>query len=174
MVKVRESQHSLEKSKTMPAFSVGYFNQSMIGEYSIDGVSQNIDGRERFQGIQATLSIPIWARPDAGRMKAAKINKEIARNDAEYFKTQLYSEYERVVQDYFKYKASIAYFEENGLPQAELIIENSKISFESGAINYLEYIQNLSIGIDLKNNYINLLMQYNESIIAIEQLAGNI
>lgn len=172
MIKVSETQYSLEKSKTLPMFSVGYFNQSMIGNHIVDGTSQYYDGSQRFQGLQATLSIPIWARPDIGRIKAAKLNQEKTANEAAYYKTQLHSEYERVIQNYYKYKASIVYYEENALPQAELIIENSKISFENGAINYLEYIQNLTIGLDLKNNYINLLIQYNESIIAIEHLAG--
>ena len=39
---------------------------------------------------------------------------------------------------------------------------------------YVEYVQNLTTGIDIKTKYLNLLNQYNKTIIAIEYLAGNI
>lgn len=81
-------------------------------------------------------------------------------------------EYERVVQEYLKFKTTLSYYEEKALPQADLILENSTKSFENGAINYVEYIQSLTSGIEIKNKYLNLLNQYNQSIIAIEFLAG--
>jgi cobalt-zinc-cadmium resistance protein CzcA len=172
MIQIREKESSIEKSKIIPEFSFGYFNQSLIGSHLVDGVEQSFGANQRFSGIQATISIPIWAKPDVARVKAANLEKQKAINDAAYYHSLLLSEYERVVQDYYKFKVSLEYFENNALPQAELILSNSTKSFDNGAISYVEYIQSLNTGIDIKSNYLTLLMQYNESIIAIEFLAG--
>ncbi len=173
MISVRENETWVNKSKLWPEFSVGYFNQSLIGTYNVDGSDQYFGGSQRFTGIQAGISIPIWARPDVARINAAKLNQQKAESDARYYKTVLYGEYERVTQNYFKYKAMLEYYQNNGLPQADLILTNSRKSFENGAINYVEYIQGLDNGINIKTFYLTLLAQYNQSIIEIEYLAGN-
>jgi len=172
VISIREKERSLEKAKVLPEFSLGYFNQSMIGNLNVNGTDQYFDASRRLQGVQAMVSIPIWARPDVARIKAAKLNRQRSETDAAYFRTVLLGEYERVVQDYFKFRSTIEYYESNALPQAELILSNSKKSFENGAIDYVEYIQSLNNGIAIKSNYLNLLLQYNRSIIAIEYLVG--
>ena len=171
-ISIREKERSVEKAKVLPEFSLGYFNQSMIGNLNVNGTDQYFDASKRLQGVQATVSIPIWARPDAARIKAAKLGRQRSESDAAYYRTVLLGEYERVVQDYFKFRSNIEYYEANALPQAELILSNSKKSFENGAIDYVEYIQSLNNGITIKNNYLDLLLRYNRSIIAIEFLAG--
>ncbi len=172
MVNIREQERSILGSKILPDLSVGYFNQSIIGIQNVNGSDQFYDASQRFQGVQATISIPIWAKPDIGRIKAAKLQQQKAATNAAYYKTLLMGEYERVVQDYFKFKTTIEYYEDVALPQADLILSNSKKSFENGAIDYVEYIQSLNTGLDIKSNYLTLLLQYNQSIIAIEYLAG--
>jgi heavy metal efflux system protein len=172
LISVKEKEKAVNQSKFLPNFSVGYFNQSLIGNYTIDGRDQFVGGSQRFTGIRASISIPIWAKPDLARIEAAKLNQQRAETDAKYFRTILRGEYERVVQDYSKFKVTLEYYENNALPQAELILSNSKKSFENGAIDYVEYIQSLNNGLDIKSNYLILLLQYNQSIIAIENLAG--
>ncbi|MGJ8661602.1 MAG: efflux RND transporter permease subunit, partial [Bacteroidota bacterium] len=173
LINVREKETSVNKAQFLPDFSIGYFNQSLIGNYSINGSDQFFGSSQRFTGVQATISIPIWAKPDLARIKAAKLNQQKAQTQADYYQVVLLGEYERVVQDYLKYKYTIETYETNALPQAELILSNATKSFESGSIDYVEYIQGLNNGLEIKNNYLNLLNQYNQSIIAIEYLAGN-
>ena len=172
VISIREKETAVSKSRFLPEFSVGYFNQSLIGNYSVNGSEQFFDGSQRFSGVQATISIPIWAKSDLAQIKARELNQQRAATDAAYYRSILLGEYERVVQEYFKYAATIEYYQNNALPQAELILSNSKKSFENGAIDYVEYIQSLNNGIDIKSNYLNFLMLYNQSIIAIERLAA--
>jgi cobalt-zinc-cadmium resistance protein CzcA len=172
LIEVREKTWTLEKAKIAPEFSIGYFNQSLIGYHEKDGTEQYYDNGQRFTGVQASISIPIWAKPDAARIKAAKIHRQQAETDASYYQSLLFGEYERVVQDYLKYSTMIDYYENNALPQADLILSNSKKSFENGAIDYVEYIQGLDNGLSIKSSYLDFLNQYNQSIIAIEYLAG--
>jgi cobalt-zinc-cadmium resistance protein CzcA len=77
-----------------------------------------------------------------------------------------------VVQDYYKYKSLLDYYENIALIQSDLMIDNATKSYNNGNINYLEYIQVMNNSINIKNNYLNLVNNYNQSIIAIEYLMG--
>ena len=48
---IAEQNKKLETASTLPDFNVGYFNQSLIGVQSINGVDVNFDGSKRFQGF---------------------------------------------------------------------------------------------------------------------------
>lgn len=172
LISVRDKEISLNKARILPEFSIGYSNQSLIGNYNINGTDHFFGGSQRFSSVQATISIPIWAKSDLARINAAKLNQQKAKTKADYYQTALLGEYERVVQDYLKYKYTLETYETNALPQAELILKNATKSFEGGAIDYVEYIQGLNNGLEIKNNYLNILNQYNQSIIAIEYLGG--
>ena len=171
-VNVKEKEVALNSAKLLPEFTVGYFNQSMIGNHTKNGVDRFYSNSQRFSSVQATISIPLWVKPDRARIKAAKLDREKAESDAIYGQKVLKGEYERVVQEFFKYKTTLKYYKEKALPQAELILSNSKKSFDNGAIDYVEYMQGLTNGIEIKSNYLSVLNQYNQSIIAIEYLVG--
>jgi cobalt-zinc-cadmium resistance protein CzcA len=172
MIDIKEQEYKVNKSNILPDFSVGYFNISMVGNYNINGVNTYLDGGYRFQGVQATVSIPIFVKDDIANAKAKKIDKQIAETHANNYQVYLKSQFERVVQDYYKYKYLLDYYENLALVQSDLMIDNAIKSYKNGNINYLEYIQIMNNSTDIKKNYLNLLNNYNQSIIAIEYLMG--
>ena len=172
LIDVKEQEYKVNKSSVLPDFSVGYFNMSMSGNYTINGVNTYLDNSYRFQGVQASVSIPIFIRDDLAKSKAKKIDRQIAENNAFNYQVYLKSQFERVVQDYYKYKSMLEYYENSALIQADLMIDNASKSFQSGSINYLDYIQVVNTASDIKMNYLNLINNYNQSVIAIEYLVG--
>jgi len=78
-----------------------------------------------------------------------------------------------LVQENEKYRQSLTYFETAALQQADALIEQAGMSFKAGAIDYMEYVQSLRQGIDIRNNYLETLNAYNQSVIAIESLFNN-
>ena len=172
LIQIKEQQTKVNKATILPDFSVGYFNISMQGNYNVNGVDTYLDQSYRFQGVQATLSIPIFVRDDIAKVNANKIEQQIAQTNADYYQTYLMGEFERVAQDFIKYKAMLDYYENAALQQANIIIENTNKSYKNGNINYLEYVQSIATALNIKNKYINVLNSYNQSIIAIEYLVG--
>lgn len=172
-VNIKEKEVSLNKAKLLPEFTLGYSNQSMIGNHTNNGIENYYDSSQRFSSAQATISIPLWFKSDKAIIKAAKLDMQKAEATAKYGEELLKGEYERVIQEYLKYKTTLKYYKDKALPQAELILSNSKKSFENGAIDYVEYMQGLTNGIEIKNSYLEVLNQYNQSIIAIEYLKGS-
>ena len=76
------------------------------------------------------------------------------------------------MQEYNKLQSSLNYFEGEALPQADLIISNSELSFKSGEISYSEQLVNLTLAIDIQQEYLNTVWQNNQIVIEIEQLLG--
>lgn len=172
LVSSSEKQVSVNKGNYLPEFTLGYYNQSMIGNHTVNGVELYYGNGQRFQSVIATVSIPIFTKATKSKVNAAVINQEIAQTNADYFLTQVESQYQIAVNEYLKYKSQLLYYENNVLAQIELIIVNSDKSYKSGNINTLEYIQSLNMAIELKNKYNTTLNKYNQSIIEIEYLIG--
>ncbi|MFA6922930.1 MAG: CusA/CzcA family heavy metal efflux RND transporter [Bacteroidales bacterium] len=163
-IQINSIEIKVEKLKLMPEYSVGYFNQS----------NKDIHTGYRFTGIQAGISIPLLFFSQSAKIKASKINELISQNNYEYYKTVIFGEFQSLSQEYLKYKTSIEYYEKIAIPQSELIIEQSGKSYRAGNIDYLEYILNLDKALDIKSNYLQMLYQYNLSVIAIGKITGKI
>jgi cobalt-zinc-cadmium resistance protein CzcA len=102
----------------------------------------------------------------------AKIEEKIAQSQIELNKTQLEGELQNLLQEYYKLQGTLNYYQNEALPQAELIIDNSEKSFKSGDVSYTQYLQNLTLANSIQTEYLNTLYQYNQSIIVIEALLG--
>lgn len=169
-IDIANAEKAVQSAKMLPDISVGYFNQSLIGGQTSDG---NIAGSSnRFTGIQAGISIPLFYGSYKASIKSAKLRENMAQTNADYYSTVLQGQYEQQLQEVLKYQGSLGYYRDKAVPQANLIIGNAQKSFENGAIDYVEYFQNLNQGLELKFNYLNTLNGYNQAIINLEYLIG--
>ena len=169
-IDIANAEKAVQSSKMLPGFSVGYFNQSLIGSQTASG--DIAGGSTRFSGVQAGITIPLFYGSYKANIKSAKLNEQMAETNANYYSTVLQGQYEQQLQEVLKYQGSLGYYRDKALPQADLIIGNAQKSFENGAIDYVEYFQNLNQGLELKFNYLNTLNGYNQAIINLEYLIG--
>lgn len=171
-VEVAALETRLERSKLMPDLKVGYFNQSIKGEQTENGVARTFTASDRFTGVQAGIAIPLWFGPQAARIKAAGINKLKAQTDADAVRQELINQLEGVRGEYLKDESSLSYYEQSANPQALLIINQATASYRAGALDYSDYIQSLNRALQIKTNYLEVLYHYNQSIITIETILG--
>ncbi|MBB6270093.1 cobalt-zinc-cadmium resistance protein CzcA [Pedobacter cryoconitis] len=169
-VEIADRSLRVERAKAGPDFTVGYFNQSLIGSQTINGQEQFFSAGKRFQSVQAGISIPLFYKPFAGRIKAAKIEKQIAQNEFSLFQTNLQAQYKQAEQDLLKNSHSIDYYEKNALPNVNLILKQSQIAFQSGDIGYLEFSQALRTYSDIRFSYLQAINQYNQSVYTLQYL----
>lgn len=169
-IDIANAEKAVQSAKMLPDISVGYFNQSLIGGQTSNG---DIAGSSnRFTGVQAGISIPLFYGSYKASIKSAKLREIMAQTNADYYSTVLQGQYEQQLQEVLKYQGSLGYYRDKAVPQANLIIGNAQKSFENGAIDYVEYFQNLNQGLELKFNYLNTLNGYNQAIINLEYLIG--
>ena len=128
----------------LPDLSIGYFSQTIDGTLDANGVA--FRNGYRFSGIQAGITVPLWVAPHVARIKAAGISEAVARTNSEQFSKALSSSYDELMQEYAKFKGSVDYYEQQAVPEALMIVNQSTLNYKSGSLNYLDYVLSLGRG----------------------------
>jgi cobalt-zinc-cadmium resistance protein CzcA len=165
-------ERRVELSRMAPDFNIGYFSQTMQGVQDVNGSPRNFDAGDRFDGVQAGVSIPLVFGPYTAKNKAARIRQEVARNNAEYYNTLLLGNYKSLLDEFDKNKKTVDYYELQAVPEADLIIDQATRSYKVGALDYLDYIIMLNHALTIKQSYLDALNSYNQTIISIDFITG--
>lgn len=169
---ILQTSIKLEKAKTYPDVSFGYFSQTLIGTQNIDGTDKYFSGKSRFQGWQVSLFVPLWLKPFKARINSLQLSAE-----ANQFKTQqtannLKLEIGNTQVELNKNQASLQFYETKGLPQASLILQNAQKEFKGGQIGYLEYFQAFNRAYGIKNSALDVQLKFNQTLIKLQYLTG--
>jgi len=173
-IELSRMETKLEKSKLLPDLSIGYFSQTIRGEQTVNGVPRTFGSGDRFTGIQAGVAVPLWFGSNAAKIKAARLQEKVSQFSAENYSKSLLGNYNSLLGEYAKYNNSLNYYEKQAVPEADLIIDQASKSYKAGAIDYLDYIQSLSRALSIKQNYLDALNNYNQTIVSIEFITGKI
>ncbi len=173
-VEVSMLEKKLERSLMMPGFSFGYFSQTMQSIQEVNGLPRTFGRSDRFRGVQAGIEIPLWYRPYTSRLKAAMLKEKVAQTNAEYFSKSLSGNYRSLLGEYTKLFNSLEYYEKQAIPEADIIIEQSTLSYKAGSMDYLNYILSLNRALTIKQNYLDALNNYNQTINSIDFITGKI
>jgi heavy metal efflux system protein len=173
-VEISHFEKKLEQSRMMPDFSVGYFSQTMQGTQEINGMPRTFGAGDRFNGIQAGIAIPLWFAPNTAKTKSARLKELVSQTNAENYSKSLSGNYRSLLSEYTKFSNSVAYYEKQAVPEANLIIDQASRSYKAGAMDYLEYIHNLDQALSIRKNYLDALNNYNQTIISIDFITGKI
>jgi len=163
-IEISKRETQVERLKLMPDLSVGYFNQT----------NKDMDNAYRFTGVQVGVAIPILFFSQSAKIRANRINEQIAQNNFDYYNIVAQGELQTLMEEYSKLKSSLDYYENNAIKQSDLIIVQSGKSYLAGNIDYVEYVLNLDKALSIKSNYLQTLNDYNQSIIAIDKLLGKL
>lgn len=169
---VAAKEINVEKSKLLPDFNVGYFNQSLVGTYDVNGSSKYYGAGKRFQGIEAGISIPLFARPQKARIRAAEINRQRKEAEMQAFYFSLSQRGSLLLSELRRISIQLDYYRKTALPQAQLLIRTSQRAFEVGEMDYYQLSQSLNNANSVRRQYIELLNQYNQSAIELELITG--
>ncbi|MBZ4188915.1 CusA/CzcA family heavy metal efflux RND transporter [Niabella beijingensis] len=171
-IEIADKAIGVERAKAGPDFNVGYFNQSIKGNYTVGGQNQYFGGSKRFQGLQAGISIPLFFKPYGSRIKAAKIERMVAESEYNLYETNLSKQFSQAYQDMIRDNRSLEYYEKSALPNVDLILKQAQIAFQNGEIAYVEFLQALRTYTDIRFNYLGTVNQYNQSIFKLQYLIG--
>lgn len=171
-VNVSEANKKLEQSQLLPDLNVGYFNQSLYGSPDYRNTTAFADGNTRFQGVSVGVSIPLWIKPQLAKIKATENYTNMAQSQYELYEKNLQGQYMQAFETYIKYKQSLDYYENNALATAKIITDHALKNYQQGNLGYIELSQGLLRALSIQTTYLNIVQQYNQSIITIEYLIG--
>ncbi len=162
-VSMARFERQAESSRFLPDLEIGYFNQS----------NKELSPTARYSGIEAGIAIPLFFGAQKGKIQRAKLNEKIAETTLNYQQNAMRHRLHILTQENRKYMESVEFYEKAALTQADQIIKQANLSYQAGAIDYLEFVQNLKQGIEIRQGYLETLSAYNQSVIAIEHLIYN-
>lgn len=171
-ISVAEKQKKLEIANILPTITAGYFNQSLIGFQNVNGDTKYFGPADRFQGWQLGMGIPLWWSPQIAKIKAVRIQEQLAQTQFDLYHRQLKGAFQQAMQAYLKSRNNLKYYKTAALPNATLILSQAKTAFEKGEISYTEYLINLQNALGIQENYLQALNLYNQKIITLEFLSG--
>ena len=158
---IAQKNIALQKAKALPGLAFGYFNQ---GE-------RNTPIGNRFR---VGFTVPLWFGQYKSNINAAKTEWEINKQKRLGFQQQLSIQLSQAKSELAIYIQSLQYYNNSGIPKANEIIGTAKRFFESGANDYISYLRNINDAYSIKLKYVEAIKNYNQSIITIQYLTGNL
>ncbi len=164
----------MESAKLLPDITLGYFNQSLIGNgETANGTPTVFNSGDRFTGVQLGLSIPVFFNAHTAKIKAARIHKMENKAQLEAVTNHTQSQLKMAMVSLKKDQQNLEFYRLNSLPQAELLLKQSQRGFQEGEIEYVEYVQGINRALNIQTKYLAFVNQYNQTLIKIEQLIVN-
>jgi cobalt-zinc-cadmium resistance protein CzcA len=173
-VEIVHLEKQLELSRAMPDLRIGFFSQTMFGTQEINGIPHTFGAQDRLKGMEAGITIPLWFPQYVSKVKASKIREQEAITKAGYVSQSLTENYQSLVDECLKFRTSVEFYEKQALPEAQLIIDQSVRSYKAGALDYLDYVLSLNRALSIRQNYLDALNSYNQTVIKIEFITGKI
>ncbi|HET8962600.1 MAG TPA: TolC family protein, partial [Chitinophagales bacterium] len=122
---------------------------------------------ERFSSVQFGIGIPLFFGAQKANIDAAKSLELISENNYQLGQQLIKSEYESAFKKFKIQLATVRYFEETALQNADIITETATKQFENGDINYLEWTMLINNAISIQSNYLDAVNDLNQSVIQL-------
>ena len=158
---ISQQQIGLERARSLPGIMVGYYNQA----------SRETATQLRFR---FGLTLPVWFGQYRSRTVAAQTGLQLARQRTSAQVQTLSVDLQQAQGDFNKYRASLDYYETTGLRQSDDLINTARRLFESGQNDYVSYLRTINDAYAIRLRYLEAMRSYNQSLLTINYLTGNL
>ncbi len=152
-------QTTLETRARLPEWRLGFLNQSIERTYG-------------YNALHLGASFPLFTKAQTARVQAARIQEQIQETQLSYTVRQLATELEVARARQQSLAATLQYYENSALPQATLIRQTALTAYTSGDIGYVEFFAAIQQAYLLQEEYLNSVLEYDISLIRIEEILG--
>ncbi|RDY60032.1 CusA/CzcA family heavy metal efflux RND transporter [Flagellimonas nanhaiensis] len=148
----------LEENRLFPDISLEYFQGTNNGL----GAS--------LYGVQMGLRIPIFFFGHSSRVKSSKIDTKITSLENRDLTIATQTKYENLMSALKQRAKELDYYEQEGDLLSKEITKAALGNFQNGEIDFFQYIQSLENAFEIQINHLDVLNQYNQTVIAINYL----
>lgn len=159
--RVNQQQLSLARHRVMPGLVFGHLNQ---GEKET----------ETYYRFRVGFTVPLWFWQYSGDIKAAKVGVALGEQQLLVQQQQLTADLQTALSQYTSAQQALAYYETQGLRQADDLIQTARRFFESGNTDFVTYIRTINDAYAIKKKFLETLRDYNQSIINIHYITGDL
>lgn len=150
-----ENQVAVAKAALQPQWTLGYFNQSIRPDFSL-------------QGLTLGASVPLWRKEPKAKIERAIIEVASSKIETDLQSKLLNTAYQRAQVRAQLYQNRIT---ENGtqlLTNARLLEDLANVQLTNGAIDFFKFVLSLESVFQAKREYYQLINDYNQAIINLE------
>ncbi|RTQ47487.1 CusA/CzcA family heavy metal efflux RND transporter [Hymenobacter gummosus] len=169
-VRVSRAETRVQQAQNKPTLSLGYLNQSLIGPQVVDGVARNYGASDRFQAVQAGVALPLWTKPQRARVEAARLQEQAAAFTARRTRLELAARLDELRARQQQQQQRLQFYEQTALPQAVVITRLATLAFKAGETGYAELLLSLERAQRLRLDYLDAVLQHNQTVIDLEYL----
>jgi cobalt-zinc-cadmium resistance protein CzcA len=152
------AEKRLEENRLLPDLNLEYFQGTNKGL----GTS--------LYGIQLGLKIPILFFGHSSRLKSSKINAQITELENQQVTIAANQTYQGLLNQLEQQSKELVYYENEGQELSEQIIKAAMGNFQNGEIDFFQYIQSLENAYEIQLDHLDVLNQYNTTVLAINYL----
>jgi outer membrane protein TolC len=151
----------VERSRFLPGITVGYLNQGPL--------STPVGFRFR-----AGITVPLWFWQYTARIQAAKTGMRIAEFQSAAQTQQMSVQLIGARAAQARSVAALIYYEESGLKNAAGIEHAAGRFFNAGETDHMTYLRTLNETYTIRFNHLDAVKNYNESVLQLNYLSGNL
>ncbi|WP_281987776.1 CusA/CzcA family heavy metal efflux RND transporter [Aquimarina aggregata] len=140
----------------------------LLPNFNLQGGLQRVNGNSGFYSYQAGISVPLFSGSERSQAKAAKIDSEIAKANADFTQRQLQSGYQQAIQAYQKWKVSWHFYRDKALPLAEEQRKGALLAYKEGAVDYAAFTQIIRDAIQTEIDALDALDNYLKSVFELQ------
>ncbi|HET8735644.1 MAG TPA: CusA/CzcA family heavy metal efflux RND transporter [Pricia sp.] len=140
----------------------------LLPKINLQGGIQKVNGDSGFYTYQAGVSLPLFAGPERGRKKAAKVEWEIAEVKASFKQQQLRSSYGQALESYQKWRHSWHFYRNEALPLAKEQRKGALFAYTEGAVDYAAFTQIIRDAVQTEMDALEALENYLKSIFELQ------
>ncbi|MFC4263908.1 CusA/CzcA family heavy metal efflux RND transporter [Ferruginibacter yonginensis] len=169
--KIQTAVTAVEKSKLAPDLLLGYSNGSIRG---VGADNKLYTASQRFNSVQVGLGIPLFNAAQKAKVKASKFNETVVDATINTEKAALQLQLKTAMEQYKKSMELLAEFENGILKNNQLIYSTALKQFNSGDINYLDFVQLINQCFVVTNQYTSAVKAYNDAVITLQYLTASL
>ncbi|WP_242009166.1 TolC family protein [Robertkochia solimangrovi] len=154
--RLEEKKLSLEKQSLLPDLHLSYFQGT-----------NGYPGAKTYSGVQFGISVPLWFTASAARTKATRIAVDRKTNAVNDLATHTRSRLEALNNQLQIQKERMAYHNEEGATLATRILQQAKVAYSAGELDYLQYLQLLQAAMNTAVARLNAIYDYDMTVITL-------
>lgn len=168
--RVAQQGVKIARQEFLPDITLSASTQLLLRSFNPYNIDRSRFEKGDFMGFEVGLSLPIFYGAQRARLKAAQQEQELAQVETARQRQQYVAQQQAAETACLKAQANLRLYDEQGAAEADEMERISQVSYEKGAIGYVEYIQNLQAAADLRNARADAIHAYNLAAIELRYL----
>ncbi|HEY9221751.1 MAG TPA: CusA/CzcA family heavy metal efflux RND transporter [Lutibacter sp.] len=152
---------SLERQRLLPDL-----------QFSVFQGTNNGSNAKQYAGFEAGVAIPLWFGANKAKINAAKTETIIAENNYENYKIMLQANYDGLLSDLKKFEEAVNYYGQTGKKLSNALTSTASKAFQSGEIDFLQYVQLLESAKNIEISYLQNIHAYNNTVLELNYLTN--